>query len=94
MSRQSGGKIMAVDVTTRGDTLEPGSPKELFDSPYVNVPHGGGPRGLAGPYHTYAVSADGQRFLIPHPISSGDSTSLVQPIVVVMNWAASIHGPN
>jgi hypothetical protein len=85
---------VAVDVNTRGATFKYRTPKELFDSPYVNVPHGGGPRGLAGPYHTYAVSADGQRFLIPHPILSGDSASLTQPIVIVMNWAAGIHGPN
>jgi Tol biopolymer transport system component len=83
MSEASGGKMMAVDIKPSGSTLEAGTPKELFDSPYINLAHPG------GPYHTYAVSADGQRFLIPHP-PSGDTGNLTMPIAVVMNWAAGL----
>ena len=82
MSQASVGKMMAVDVRSSGSMFEAGTPKELFDSPYINLVHGGN-------YHTFAVSADGQRFLIPHP-PSNDTAGLTMPIVVVENWAAGI----
>jgi len=85
MTQASGGKMMAVDVTSSGSTFEAGSPKELFDSPYINLAHSGTGPG-AGPYHTFAVSADGQRFLIPHPPST-DAATVTMPIAVVENWA-------
>jgi Tol biopolymer transport system component len=88
MSQASRGKMSVVDVPSSGTTFEHGAPQELFDSPYVNLLHPG------GPYHTYAVSADGQHFLIPHPASSGGTANVTSPIVVVLNWAASPHGPN
>ncbi len=80
--------MMAVDVRSSGSTFEAGTPKELFDSPYVNLMHTGTAPG-AGGYHTYAVSADGQRFLIPHPPSS-DAANVTMPIAVVVNWAAGL----
>ena len=58
MERATNGKLMAVDVKSSGSTFEAGTPKELFDSGYINLTH-------VANYHTYAVSADGQRFLIP-----------------------------
>lgn len=88
MSQASGGKMMAVDVKSSGSTFEAGTPKELFDSPYINLPHAGNGAG-ATPYHTYVVSADGQRFLIPHPQSS-NASNLPMPIAVVENWAAGL----
>jgi hypothetical protein len=90
MSEPTLGKMLAVDVKSSGTAFEHGTPRELFDSPYVNLPPGRG----GGPYHTYAVSADGQRFLIPHPASSSGAANLTIPIVVVMNWAAGAHGSN
>ena len=51
---------MAVDVKSSGSTFGFGTPKELFDSDYINLGH-------VANYHTYAVSADGQHFLIPRP---------------------------
>jgi len=80
MSRASGGKMMAVDVKSAGSAFETGTPQELFEPAYVNLPHGSG-----GPYHTYAVSPDGQRFLIPRP-PSNDQQTTATPIVVVLNW--------
>jgi Tol biopolymer transport system component len=88
MAQASGGKMIAVDVRSSGSTFEAGTPRELFDSPYINFPHSGASIG-AGPYHTFAVSADGQRFLIPHPPSS-DTANLTMPIAVVENWAAGL----
>jgi len=89
MSQQSGGKMMAVDVKSSGATFEAGTPRELFDSPYVNLNHTGSAPG-AGGYHTFAVSADGQRFLIPQP-PRNDAASVTAPIIVVENWAAGIN---
>jgi Tol biopolymer transport system component len=80
MSQGSRGKMMAVDVKSSGSAFEAGAPKELFDSLYMNLPHGSG-----GPYSTYAVSPDGQRFLIPRP-ASNDQSATAAPIVVVLNW--------
>ncbi len=84
----TGGKMMGVDVKSIGSTFDAGTPKDLFDSPYVNLAHTGIAAG-AGPYHTFAVSPDGQRFLIPHP-ASGATADLVMPVVVVENWAAGL----
>jgi dipeptidyl aminopeptidase/acylaminoacyl peptidase len=88
MSQTSGGKITAVSVRANGSTLEVGTPKELFDSPFVNLGHTSAAPGAAD-YHGYAVSADGQRFLIPHP-QSNEGASQTMPIAVVENWAAGL----
>ena len=58
LSRVSFGQMMAVDINATGSTLQPGTPRVLFDSRYVNLGH-------PSNYHTYSVAADGQRFLIP-----------------------------
>jgi serine/threonine protein kinase len=89
MSQLSGGKMMAVDIRSSGSTFEAGSPKELFDSLFIGLPHTGILPGAA-PYHAFAVSADGQRFLIPHPPSS-DGAGTTMPIAVVTNWAAGLE---
>jgi Tol biopolymer transport system component len=62
-------------------------PVELFSTGYVNFPHGG------GSFLPYAVSPDGQRFLIPRPerpdlSAAGDVAQT--PITVIFNWAATI----
>jgi len=41
-------------------------------------------------YHTYAVSPDGQRFLIPRPESAGDADAAPAPITVVVNWTRAL----
>jgi hypothetical protein len=80
---------MAVDIKSSGSTFEAGTPKELFDSPFIGLPHIGILPGSAA-YHAFAVSADGQRFLIPHPPSS-DTANVTMPIAVVENWAAGFR---
>jgi dipeptidyl aminopeptidase/acylaminoacyl peptidase len=86
MSQLTGGKMMAVDIKSSGSTFEAGTPKELFDSPFSGLQHTGILPGSSA-YHAFAVSADGQRFLIQHPPSS-DAAGLTMPIAVVENWAA------
>ncbi|HEX7235777.1 MAG TPA: hypothetical protein VF405_02375, partial [Gammaproteobacteria bacterium] len=54
------GMIMAVAVTPTADSIEVVKPLPLFDSEYINFGH-------PSNYHTFAVSADGQSFLIPRP---------------------------
>jgi Tol biopolymer transport system component len=61
LAQPSRAKMMAVEIRVNGSSIQPGEPRALFDSAYVNVNHPG------GNYHTFAVSPDGQRFLIPRP---------------------------
>jgi eukaryotic-like serine/threonine-protein kinase len=67
------GKMMAVDI--RGDgKIEPGAPRELFDSGLNVDPQD----------DQYAVTRDGQRFLLLKPLSENASI----PITVVLNWTS------
>jgi len=59
-SSVSFGMIMAVAVTPTADSIEVAKPQPLFDTEYINFGH-------PSNYHTFAVSPDGQRFLIPRP---------------------------
>jgi Tol biopolymer transport system component len=59
-SAVSFGMIMAAAVTATPDSIEVAKPQPLFDTEYINFGH-------PGNYHTFAVSPDGQRFLIPRP---------------------------
>ena len=71
-------KLMAVDVKL-GSTFEAGVPKPLF-----------GPLGvltLTDFRNHYAVTADGQRFLINTTIEGADAA----PITVVVNWTAGLR---
>jgi hypothetical protein len=52
----------------------------LFDSGYLNAVPG------PGPYNTFDVSSDGQRFLIPRPEGIDTATLANSPINVVLNW--------
>ncbi|HEY3518096.1 MAG TPA: hypothetical protein VGL98_13700, partial [Gammaproteobacteria bacterium] len=59
-SSASFGMITAAAVTPTADSIEVAKPQPLFDSEYINFGH-------PSNYHTFAVSSDGQRFLIPRP---------------------------
>jgi hypothetical protein len=85
MGAVSLGKMISVKVNPTGPTFEYGDPTELFDSGYVNFGHPGG-----GTYHTYAVSPDGQRFLIPRPETIGGGENASPPITVIVNWTAGL----
>jgi eukaryotic-like serine/threonine-protein kinase len=82
---KSVGKVFAVEITANGSKLTPGTPKELFDAGLVPLNHPGG-----GPYHSYAVSNDGQRFLVTQPVSPVVSDPAASPIAVVLNWTSAI----
>jgi Tol biopolymer transport system component len=84
MSALTAGKMMAVDVRTNGATLERGTPRELFTTAYVNLPHPGG----APAFHTYDVTPDGQRFLMPLPSANRDPEK--RQVAVVLNWASAL----
>jgi hypothetical protein len=69
---------MAVDVATT-PTFKLGVPKVLFEAPFW-------PGGGTASRH-YAVTADGQKFLINAvPEAQGSS-----PITVVMNWTTALN---
>jgi serine/threonine protein kinase len=78
----SGGKMMAVDVKTGGSVFEWGAAKGLFDLP-VTV------RGHAV-YEQFAVSPDGQRFLI-HQLAGASSASVIDSFTVVLNWPSLLQ---
>jgi len=79
-----GSRLVSVQISIAGSTLNYSAPTELFDTGYVVLNHGG------GSFHHYAVSPDGQRFLIPRPNSvSGEPGST--PITVILNWGTSLQ---
>jgi serine/threonine protein kinase len=81
MERVSYGKIVAVPVHATASTFEFSEPRPLFDSAYLNYA-----AGHNGPYNTFDVSADGQRFLIPRPDVANAEALASGPITVVLNW--------
>jgi Tol biopolymer transport system component len=70
-------KMMAVEVKGEGATFEPALPKVLFD---MRI------RTFIDPQARFAVTADGQKFLVNNTI--GETTSA--PIAVVLNWTADL----
>jgi hypothetical protein len=73
----TGGKMMAVDIKTSPE-FGASVPKPLFESRIV---------GLGSVFGAYAVTHDGQRFLINETV---DSASNPSPITILMNWTATI----
>jgi hypothetical protein len=62
------------------------APTLLFNSGYVNFVHSDTGGGI---YHTFAVTPDGQRFVVPVQRSANvDATS---PLVVVLNWTSVLQ---
>jgi Tol biopolymer transport system component len=76
------GKLLSVRVNTAGSEPEFSPPTPLFESGYVNINH-------VIVHHKYAVSPDGQRFIIPRAESASGGESQQPPITVVLNWTAS-----
>jgi hypothetical protein len=61
-----------IAVGLKGETLEPGDPKTLFQSSIS----------IDERYDQYAVTGDGEKFLLLSPLDSGDVSS----INIVLNW--------
>jgi len=70
-------QLMAVEVGEEADELEVGLPTELFEIGIVQRPQ----------VNDYAVSADGQRFLVKRPAGGGIGDSLH----VVLNWPSLLE---
>jgi serine/threonine protein kinase len=75
------GKLMSVSVqrTTDGQTFKLGTPVELFATHLVAVVP-------SAQRQQYAVSPDGQRFLMNVPVENAS----VSPITVVLNWRGAL----
>jgi Tol biopolymer transport system component len=80
------GTQMAVEFRAAVDGARLGQAIELFDNEYQDA---GPDRG--GNYHIYAVSRDGQRFLIPRSAAATRAGAVPEPIVVVVNWASTLE---
>jgi len=68
-------KLMAVDIQP-GTTFQAGIPKALFEAALLN------------PMARFAVTANGQRFLIPTQVAE----VTFAPATVVVNWTKAIEG--
>jgi Tol biopolymer transport system component len=80
------GAVMAVELTVDGGGVSAGKPRKLFLSSLLGSNHPGPPG-----YWRYAVSRDGQRFLIPvNPRSTEFNNAISPPMAVVQNWAAGL----
>jgi len=73
--------LIAVDVKTDA-AFRFGSPRPLFAMPVL------APRYTPGSPSYFAVSADGQRFLVNTPVED----AAPEPMQVVVNWPATLAG--
>jgi hypothetical protein len=78
--------MWAVSVAAEDDGVKLGTPTKLFDVQWAQPPH----QGANLSYLTYAVSADGQRFLLPRPLPNQDVRT--QALKVVVNWPEELKG--
>jgi Tol biopolymer transport system component len=76
------GKMMAIPIQAGGQSLQKGSPIALFQTRIVQ---GGDPS--VHPKQQYAVTRDGQRFLINTIVDE----STARPITIVTNWARALR---
>jgi eukaryotic-like serine/threonine-protein kinase len=79
--------LWSVTVERRGSTLAFGNPVKLFQLRTDPLPH-------TGPLHDYAVSPDGQRFLIAQPASLDTPKPSAVPLTVVLNWETTLSPQN
>jgi eukaryotic-like serine/threonine-protein kinase len=75
-------RLMAVDLTTNPAKFDAGIPHPLFAAPTLSAT-GPGPATRTG---SYAVSADGRKFVL----SMQPETQYSNPLSVVVNWAAGL----
>jgi hypothetical protein len=87
------GPLYSAEVVARGASLESGHPKAVVRIPALNFPHDG------GDYHTYDLSNDGQRILMPQLVTNsgggvgGDAfgPDATAGLIVAKNWPASLR---
>jgi Tol biopolymer transport system component len=74
-------KMYGLEMKETGSAVSFADPIQLFD-------YGDMPLNHTGPYFNFAVSADGQRFLIPRQLVSEDAASA--SVTVILHWTASV----
>jgi Tol biopolymer transport system component len=79
------GGLMEAEIRPAGSSLQSGAPRQLFAFTFSNPVH------IGGTYHPYAVTADGQRFLVHRSISATATNNAPPPITVVVNWTAGLE---
>jgi len=72
--------LTSVTVEAKGSTFSAGNPTKLLDSAYFT----------GNPQRTYDVTADGQKFLMIKDVASGDRSSAIASIDVVLNWTEEL----
>jgi Tol biopolymer transport system component len=78
------GRLVAVEVSTRGTTFKAGIAKPLFDTRIIA---GDTPVLFGSPGYYWDVSGTGSRFLI----NTATQESGLAPITVVLNWTAGLR---
>jgi serine/threonine protein kinase/Tol biopolymer transport system component len=79
-------EMESVKINSSASSFQFDRPVKLFDSGFINFTH---PTG--GTFLPWAVSADGQQFLIPRPDHPESASTGAIPIIVVVNWAATLN---
>jgi hypothetical protein len=78
--------VLVAEIHTSGSTLQFSEPHPLFESGFI-----AGMRGHDAAFtNVYAVSRDGQRFVIPRVEGQTMASVLNPPITVVLNWTAAL----
>ncbi|HEU4403491.1 MAG TPA: hypothetical protein VFT43_15445 [Candidatus Polarisedimenticolia bacterium] len=68
-------RIMSAEIGPKGDHLEVGAVRQLFET-----------RSPQSPFGAYDNSADGRRFLVVTDVDQTNS----EPITLVVNWTAAL----
>ena len=87
LDRTQLGSLMSTEVNAAGPLPTIGVSRKLFNPNVLGLTHP-----APGGVMRYAVSGDGQRFLIPvNPRSTTFGAATSSPIAVVLNWAARLR---
>jgi serine/threonine protein kinase len=87
MGAFASGKFMASSIRVSGSSVEASQPVFLFDSLYLNS----NLSGHRGQWNPFAVSRDGNHFIIPRPELDARAAVVPPiPITVVLNWASEL----
>jgi hypothetical protein len=81
LTSTTNGVLMSVEVKAGSSAFEYGAAKPLFESKYENYTHGSN----GGNWHAYAVTRNGERFLIPRAVELNSDNSAAS-FLVLMNW--------
>jgi Tol biopolymer transport system component len=79
MNLVSFGGMMASEIRVSGSSIQREVPRRLFQTNFASQPHAG------GSHHAYAMTADGQRFLIPgfeNPVAAFGSPQALGAAVI------------